>query len=268
MGAAQSRPVDKTSGFSTADEKCDLFKSYADFCGIQQNVVNKLTQSDFSDFNGLLKLWKPKFSVVFTRITDLLELLEKIEQKNENQHLLYLELSSLQIIFVYFESCNTRERMLQFVRCISAFPLMESAMTDYALDEARTAGASERKLESIREKKRVFCGTLTKWHQVRKKEPWDDGSKITLNLSALLHQINKLAKWAGVGVQPGNIKSVKEQVDDLLFQARLANLREDPLKPTGIELLVQAVMEDAAREIQAKFPNAGTIQLPGSLRKN
>jgi len=265
MGSAQSRPVDKTSGLSPADEKCDLFKSYANFCGIRQDVINKLTESNFSDFNGLLKLWKPRFSVVITRITDLLELLKKIEQKNENQHLLYSELSDLQTLFVYFESCNTRERMLEFVRCISAFPLMESAMTDYALDEARNAGASERELERIREKKRVFGGNRTKWHQVRKKEPWDNGSKITLNLSALLHQINNMAKWASVGVQPGNIKSVKEQVVDLLFQARLDNLREDPLKLTGINRLVKAFADDAARNFLAKFPKAGTTKLcPGA----
>jgi hypothetical protein len=228
MGAAQSRPVVMTSGLSPADEKCDLFKSYADFCGIRSNVKNQLTESNFSDFNGLLKLWNPRFSFVITRITDLLELLNFFEQKNEKQHLLLIELSDLQTLFVYFESCNTRERMLQFVRALSAFPLMESAMTDYALDQARKAGASERKLASIREKKRVFCGDLTKWHQVRNKKPWDDGSKVTFNLSALVYQINKMAKWAGVGVQPGNNMSFNEQVDELMFEVRLANLREDP----------------------------------------
>ena len=261
MGSAPSSSlVDETSGLSPADKKCELFKSYADFCGIRQDLINQLTESDFSDLIRLMNFWKPRFSVVIQRITDLLELLKKIEQKNERQHLLYLELSDLHDIFAYFESCNTRERMLQFVRALSAFPLMESAMTEYALDQARKAGASKRKLASIREKTRVFCGDRTKWHQVRNKKPWDDGSKVTFNLSALLHQINKMAKWAGIGVQPGNIQTVEEQVDELMFETRLAILREDPLKLTGIDRYVEVFALWAAQK--TPLPAPGTKKCP------
>lgn len=258
MGAApQSRPVIKGE-LSPADKQCELYRSFADICGIRPNVKNQLTESDFSDFQEILKCWKLRFSVVFSRITDLLELLKKNEKRNEKQLLLYSELSDLHTMFVFFESCNTRERMLEFVRCISALPLMESAMTDYALEQARNAGASERELERIRVKKRFFCGDLTKWHRVRNKKPWDDGSKVTFNLSALVHQINKMAKWAGFGVQPGNTKSLKEQVDDLLFEVRLAELRKDPLKLTGIDRLVKALADKAARNFLDKLPPAGS----------
>jgi hypothetical protein len=209
-----------------------------------------------------MDLWKPIFSVTIKRINSLIEALKQISEKSNKQMLLYVELCTLGNAFTFFELCRTHEFMLQFVRGFSALFLVETAMIEYALDEARKAGANEHSLEAIRAKKRVFCGHRTMWHIFRRKQPWDDGSKINLNVGALLNQINKMAKWAGV--QEGN----NPEVEDLIFEARLANLREDPLKLTGIDRLVQAFADEAAKEFLEKLPKARTIQLRGSLRKN
>jgi hypothetical protein len=237
---------------SKSDEICGLYKEFADLCGIPPNVVNQLTQSNFSDFLQVKRDWMPKFSSITKLIESILESLEKIEEKDESQKLLYIEIGTLQNVFVFFESCDTRAKMLQFVRVFSALPLVESAMTEFALDEGRKAGASASKLVRIRNKKRVFGGILTPWHQFRRKQPWDDGSKFTLNLGALRNQINMMAKWANVQLDKN------QDVKDLNFKLRLENLREDPLKLTGYELLVQTFMDEAARNFLATLLPAGT----------
>ena len=135
-------------------------------------------------------------------------------------------------------------------------------MKEFALDEARKADASESKLYKISNKKRVFCGNTTMWHQIRRKQPWDDGSKITLNLGALHHQINMMAKWAGVK------QGKNQEVEDLLFEARLTNLRDDPHKLSAIDQLVQAFADEAAKNFLAKLAPAGMKAVSWRLRKN
>jgi hypothetical protein len=256
--AAAAAELARALSPSPSEKHCQALREFADFCDIPITVVNKLTKSDFSDFYRLMKLWMPIFFVTIKRIDSLIEALNQISEKSDKQMLLYVELSTLRNTFTYFESCRTHEFMLQFVRGLSAFFLVETAMIEYALDEARKAGANERRLEAIRDKKRVFFGDKTMWHTFRMKEPWDDGSKITLNVSALLYQINKMAKWAGV--QEGK----NPEVDDLLFQARLDNLRECPLKLTAIDRLVQAFADEASRNFLAKLAPAGSKNCRGA----
>jgi hypothetical protein len=71
-------------------------------------------------------------------------------------------------------------------------------------------------------------------------------------LSSMNQEIQKMAKWAGV--QQGK----NEEVEDFIFEARLENLRDDSQKLTGIDRLVQAFADNAAREILAKLPPAGS----------
>jgi hypothetical protein len=113
--------------------------------------------------------------------------------------------------------------------------------------------------EESRIRSQLFAGNLTVWHKLRGKMPWSDGSKITLFLGRVNHQITKMARWAGVQTDKQN-----DEVDDLLFQARLDNLREDPLKLTGIDLLVQAFADEAARNFLAKLPAVSTKQCRGA----
>jgi hypothetical protein len=256
--AAAAAELAKALSQSKSDEICGLFEEFADFCRIPVTVVNKLTMTDFSDFNRVKKLWNSYFSVIKQSIASLLHSLAEIENKNKKEMFIYIDLSILQNSFVFFDSCDTPEKMLQWVRGFSALDSVESAMKEFALDEARKADASESKLYKISNKKRVFCGNITMWHQIRRKQPWDDGSKITLNLGALHHQINMMAKWAGVK------QGKNQEVEDLLFEARLANLREDPLKLTGIDRLVQAFADEAARNFLAKLAPAGAL----ALKKN
>jgi hypothetical protein len=243
---------------STSTEKLAIFKDFATLCGIPAIVVNKLTLTDFGDFQRIVREWKNYFNSCNALIERYLKSLSSLRSSGsltDNQEMFYIDLMVLKNAIILFESCNTAEKMLQWVRGFSSLDLMASAMTEFAIDRAREAGASEREQERIRGLKKTFMGNRTLLHKIRGKMPWSDGSKMTLNLGVLNHQIIKMARWARVEMDKQN-----DEVDDLLFQARLDNLREDPLKLTGIDRLVQAFADEAARKFLAGLPAAGTKQ--------
>jgi hypothetical protein len=82
---------------------------------------------------------------------------------------------------------------------------------------------------------------------------WTDGSNKYGNVLASMNiLVKKMAKWADVQ------QDKNQDVEDLTLKLRLENLREDPLKPTGYELLVKAVMDEAVRNFLATLLPAGT----------
>ena len=159
----------------------------------------------------------------------------------DNQEMFYIELMVLQNAIILFASCNTEEKMVQWIRGFSSLNFVSTAMSEAGI-------LSE-----------IFMGNLRLSHKLRRKIPWSDGSKLHRVLTELNIQIKKMARWARVEMDRQN-----DEVDDLLFQARLDNLREDPLKLTGYDRLVQAFADEAARNFLAKLPAAGTKQCSGN----
>lgn len=255
MTSEAEAAADMQRAFSTSEEKLDVLREFATLCGIPANVVNSLTLIDYGDFYRAIRLWKNYFIKTNSLIDGYLASLASLESKTVQQEFFYMDLMVLKNTIILLESCNSEEKMREWVRGFSSLDLMASAMTEFALDRAREASASEREQARIRGLKKIFMGNLTLLHKIRGKMPWSDGSKMTLNLGVLSHQIIKMARWARVEMDRQN-----DEVDDLLFQARLDNLREDPLKLTGIERLVQAFADEAARNFLAKLPAAGTKQ--------
>ena len=220
--AAAAAAAELARDLSPHEQLLNALKNYADWFGVKAVVVNRLTRLELLITHMLRQ--------IIQILDGFLQTISKLETLTEKQHALYRELMVLKNTIVLYEFCkNDSAKMLQWVRGFSELFLVETAMTQYALDEARKNGASQRKLEAIRAKKRFFCGHTTKLHILLRNQPWSNGSKITLNLGVLSHQIIKMARWARVEMDKKN-----DDVDDLLFQARLDNLREDPLKLTGI----------------------------------
>jgi len=229
---------------SPSAEKLEIFKDFATLCGIPAIVVNKLTLSDFGDFQRIVMHWKNYFhscNALIERYLKSLSSLRSSGSLTDKQEMLYIELMILQNAIILFASCNTAEKMLQWVRGFSALDFVSTAMS----------------VEGIISE--IFMGNLRLSHKILGKIPWSDGSKLHRVLTELNLQIKKMARWARVEMDRQN-----DEVDDLLFQARLANLRDDSSKLTGIELLVQAFADDAARKFLAGLPAAGTKQCPGA----
>ena len=262
MTSSAAAAAELAKALSPSKQQLRELKEYADLRGIRRDVVNELTLADFGDSHRFLNSWKHNFNktnVLIESYLSSLSFLRSSGSLTDNQEILYIDLMVLKNAIILFESCNTAEKMNDWVRGFSSLDLMASAMTEFAIDHAREAGASEREQERIRGLKKIFMGNLTILHKIRGKMPWSDGSKMTLNLGVLNHQIIKMARWARVEMDKQN-----KEVDDLLFQARLDNLREDPLKLTGIDRLVQAFADEAARNFLAKFPPAGSKKCPGA----
>jgi hypothetical protein len=242
MTSAAEAAADMQRAFSTSEEKLDVLREFATLCGIPANVVNSLTLLDFGDFYRAIRLWKNYFIKTNSLIDGYLASLASLESKTVQQEFFYMDLMVLKNTIILLESCNSEEKMREWVRGFSALDFVSTAMSDVSDEESPI-------------RSQFFAGNLTVWHKIRGKMPWSDGSKITLFLGRVNHQIIKMARWARVEMDKQN-----DEVDDLLFQARLDNLREDPLKLTGIERLVQAFADEAARNFLAKLPAAGTKQ--------
>lgn len=239
MTSSAAAAAEMQRAFSTSEEKLAVLKEFATLCGIPANVVNSLTLLDFGDFYRGIKFWKNYFVTTNSLIDGYLASLASLGSKTVQQELLYMELMVLKNTIILLGSCNLEEKMREWVRGFSALDFVSTAMSDVSDEESPI-------------RSQFFAGNLTVWHKIRGKMPWSDGSKITLFLGRVNHQITKMARWAGVQTDKQN-----NEVDDLLFQARLANLREDPLKLTGIDRLVQAFADEAARNFLAKLPPAG-----------
>jgi len=262
MTSAAEAAEQMERALSPSEEKFDVFRDFANLIGIPAFVENSLTLTDFGDFQRFVRAWKCNFNssnVLIERYLSSLRSLRSLGSLTDNQEIFNIDLMVLQNAIILFESCNTAEKMNEWVRGFSSLDLMASAMTEFAIDRAREAGASERKQARIRGLKKIFMGNRTLLHKIRGKMSWSDGSKMTLNLGVLNHQIIKMARWARVETDKKN-----QEVDDLLFQARLDNLREDPLKLTGIDLLVKAFADEAARNFLAKLPAVSTKQCRGA----
>jgi hypothetical protein len=243
MTSPAAAAAEMQRALSTSKEKLAVLRKFATLCGIPDNVVNSLTLLDFGDFFRAIKLWKNYFDTTIRIIDGYLASLESLQSKTDKQHFFRMELMVLKNTIILLESCNSEEKMREWVRGFSALDFVSTAMSD----------------EESPIRSQFFAGNLTVWHKLLGKMPWSDGSKITLFLGRVNHQITKMARWARVEMDKQN-----QEVDELLFQARLDNLREDPLKLTGIDRLVQAFADEAARNFLAKLAPAGSKKCPGA----
>jgi hypothetical protein len=262
MTSSAAAAAEMQRDLSPSEEKLAIFQEFANLCGIPANVVNSLTLLDFGDFQRIVKDWKNYFhscNALIERYLSSLRFLRSSGSLTEKQDIFYIELMVLQNAIILFASCNTEEKMLEWVRGFSSLNFVSTAMTEFALDRAREASASEREQARIRGLKKIFMGNLRLSHKLRRKIPWSDGSKLHRVLNELNLQITKMARWARVETDKQN-----DEVDELLFQARLDNLRDDSLKLKGIDRLVQAFADEAVRNFLAKLPAAGSKKCPGA----
>ena len=246
MTSAEDAALQMQRALSPSAERLAIFKELATLCGIPAIVVNSLTLSNFGDFQRIVREWNNYFHSCNALIKLYLSSLGSLRSSGsltDNQEMFYIELMVLQNAIILFESCNTEEKMLEWVRGISALDFVSTAMSE--------AG--------ILSDPPILMGNLRLSHKLRRKIPWSDGSKLHRVLTELNIQITKMARWALVEMDRQN-----DEVDDLLFQARLDNLRENPLKLTGIERLVQAFADEAARKFLAGLPAAGNKQCSGN----
>jgi hypothetical protein len=232
MTSAAEAALQMDRALSTSEQKLSELKEYADFLGIPREVVNRLTRLEL------------KMTHMFTRtiqiLAGLLETILHLETLTEQQHAAYREIMVLKNAIDLYESCkHDPAKMLQWVRGFSALWIVSEAMSQNGI------------------KSGVFGGDEGVLHFGRPS--WSgDSNKYGNVLSSMNLLIQKMAKWAGF--QQGK----NQEVEDLLFQARLDNLREDPLKLTAIDRLVQAFADDANRKFLDALPAAGTKQCPGA----
>ena len=232
MTSSAAAAKELARALSPSEQKLSELREYADFCGIPAIVRNRLTRLELD------------MSMLFIRTKELLngflQTISELEILAGNQHAFYLEIMVLKNTIDLYESCkNDQAKMHQWVRGFSALWIVSQAM-------------SENNIKSM-----FFGGHEGVFH-FGKPAWFGEENKYGNVLSSMNLLIQKMAKWAGV--QPGK----NQEVEDLLFEARLDNLREDPLKLRGIERLVQAFADDAARKILAKLAPAGTKQCPGA----
>ena len=227
MGAAQSRPIAKSAiDLSPSEKKLSELKEYADFCDIPANVINSLTK--------LVLLMTEMFNRTKVLLDGFLQTISELETLTEKQHALYREIMVLKNTIVLYESCRQDPaKMLQWVRGFSALWIVSVAMSQNGI------------------KSEVFGGHEGFFHSGR--SAWPEGSSKYGNVLASVNiLIQKMAIWAGV--QQGK----NQPVEDLLFKTRVDNLRDKPQKLNAIELLIQAIADEAARKILAKLAPAGS----------
>jgi hypothetical protein len=230
MTSSAAAVAELAKALSPSEQKLSDLKDYADFCGIRRIICNRLTRLEL------------EMTTMFTRTKEVLggflKSIYALESLTDKQHTFYCELMLLKNTIDLYESCKEDPaKMLQWVRSFSALWIVSQAMSENGI------------------KSGVFGGHEGFFHFGRPS--WPEGSNKYGNVLASMNLlIQRMAKWAGVE------KYKNDEVDDLLFQARLDNLREDPLKLTGIDRLVQAFADEAARNFLAKLLKAGTEQLP------
>ena len=215
------------NALSPSEQQLSELKEYADFCGIPANVFNKLTNPDFVHE---AKFWKTVFTRTLQLLDGFLQSCASLESINEKQHAFYKEIMLLKNVITLYDSCySDPAKMLQWVRGFSALWIVSQTMSENGI------------------KSGVFGGNEGFFHFGR--PTWNESSNKYDNVLASMNLlIQQMAKWAGV--QPGK----NEEVDDLILDARLANLQEDSLKLKGIDRLVQAFAYDFARNFLEKLP--------------
>jgi hypothetical protein len=236
MTSSAAAAKELAKALSPSEEKLSELKEYAEFCGIPRDVVNQLTRLEL------------EMTAMFTRTTEilagLLEAISNLETFTERQHALYREIMVLKNAIDLYQSCkHDPAKMLQWVRGFSALWIVSVAMSENGI------------------KSGVFGGHEGVFHF--RRPAWSgDSNKYGNVLSSMNLLMKKMAKWAGV--QQGKNQEVDDEVDDLILDAPLANLQEDPIKLRGIDRLVQAFADEAAGNIHAKLAPAGTKTCPGA----
>jgi hypothetical protein len=232
MTSSVAAAAQLAKALSSSEQQLSKLKENADICGIPQNVVNKLTRLDLPMTN--------MFKRTKELLDEFLQTISQIKTQTNEQKICYQELMKLKNTIDLYESCKQDSaKMLQWVRGFSALRIVSQAMSENGI------------------KSRVFGGHEGFFHFGR--SAWSgDANKYGNVLESMNQKIQKIAKSADVS------KPINQEVEDLLFEARLDNLREDPLKLTGIDRLVQAFADDAASKILANFPPAGKKQCPGA----
>lgn len=226
MTSSAAAAAELARALSPSEQQLSVLKEYADLCGIPAGVVNRLTRLEL------------RLANMFTRtnavLNGFLKTISALDSLSDKQHALYRELMLLKNTIDLYDSCkDDPAKMLQWVRGFSALWIVSQAMSENGI------------------KSGVFGGHEGFFHFGRPAWFGDD-NKFSNVLASVKILIRKMSKWAGV--QEGK----NEEVEDIIFEARLANLREDPLKLTGIDRLVQAFADEAARNFLAKLPPAGS----------
>lgn len=235
MTSSAAAAKELTRDLSPHEQQLSELKKYADFFGFPAIVRNRLTRLDF-DLNVSVKR-------TLQVLSGYLKFVLALERMTDEQYSFYREIMVLKNTIDLYESCKTDSaKMLQWVRGFSALWIVSVAMSENGI------------------KSGVFGGDEGVLHFGRPS--WSgDANKYSNVLASMNLLIQKMANWAGV--QQGK----NQEVEDLLFQARLDNLREDPPKLTGYDRLVQAFADEAVRENLKRvreMPPAGSKNSPGA----
>jgi hypothetical protein len=237
MTSSAAAAAQLANALSPSEQQLSELKEYADLCGIPANVVNKLTKPDFVHE---AKLWKNVFTRTLQLLYNCLQSCASLESITTEQHAFYKEIMLLNNVLALYDSCYLDPaKMLQWVRGFSALWIVSEAMSQNGI-KSGVFGGDEGVFHFGRP---AWSGHFNKYENV---------------LSSMNLLIKKMAEWAGV--QQGK----NQEVDDLILDARLANLQEDPIKLRGIDRLVQAFADEASRNIHAKLAPAGTKTCPGA----
>lgn len=236
MTSSAAAAAQLAQALSPSEQQLSELKEYANVCGIQGIICNRLTRNELD------------MSMLFNRTTNLLNVflqtISLLKSLTDKQRAFYRDLMVLKNTIDLYESCkNDPEKILQWVRGFTALWIVSQALSEN------------------RSKSMVFGGHEGQFHVGKYfgRPAWSGDANMFGNvLSSINREISRMAKWAKV--QPGK----NQEVEDLLFEARLANLREDPSKLSAIDRLVQAFADEAAREILAKLTPAGKKQCPGA----
>ena len=225
MTSSAAAAAEFERALSPSEQQLSVLKDYADFCGIPAIVVNRLTRLELCMIN--------MFKRIIELLNGFLQTIQELKTPTAEQHALYRELMMLKNTIDLYESCKRdSEKKLQWVRGFSALWIVSQAMSENGI------------------KSGVFGGNEGFFHFGRPS--WSGANKFGNVLSSMNILIKKMAKWGGVE------KGKNQEVEDLLFEARLANLRDEPQKLTGIDRLVQAFADEAARNFLDKLPPAGS----------
>jgi hypothetical protein len=174
-------------------------------------------------------------------LSGFLKSIDALESLPDKQRNFYLEIWELKNTIDLYESCRQDPaKMLQWVRGFSALRIVSQAMSENRINSG------------------FFGGHEGFFHFGR--SAWPEASNKYGNVLASVNiLIQNMARMAGV--QPEQ----SQQVEEILFEARVDNLRDNPVKLTANDHLVQAFAEEAARKILKnleEMPPAGKKNCP------
>ena len=220
-------------------------KELADFFNIPNNFVNLFTthHPPWVTYEAQLKYLFCFFKTTSKKLQEYIPNFPHPHQRNKIQTLLYMEFAALDNLFSLYQSCQKDSAlMMQWVRAFSALPIVSFAMSNAGI------------------KKGIYGGMQTFYQNMRGIMSWNNSGhiKFTLVISSLNILIQNSAKYAGIK------KSTNQEVDDIILEARLANLMDDTPTKSLVDQIVEAFMNEMAIELLSKLVPAGIKACPGA----